>query len=126
MEQHISQSELKIKTTLCRCLETKRIDVQQEVGNSSWFSFGCVLSGSLTGNRDRVVEQFYKHGVEARPLAVETFLAQPVISQLKYKALGNYEAHAENIHNNGFWVGNHAIDCKHGIDCIIKHLRTLL
>lgn len=101
------------------------INVQQEVGNSSWFSFGCVLSGSLAGERDHVVQRFYKHGVEARPLASGNFLAQPVISQLKYKALGNYEV-AENIHKNGFWVGNHAIDCKHGIDCMYQAFEDIV
>ena len=101
------------------------IDVQQEVGNSSWFSFGCVLSGSLSGERDRVIQQFYKHGVEARPLASGNFLAQPVISQLKYIAKGNYEV-AENIHNNGFWVGNHAIDCKQGIDSMYQAFKDIV
>ena len=33
---------------------------------------------------------------------------------LPHIAHGNYDA-AENIHMNGFWVGNHAVDCREGI-----------
>ena len=93
------------------------ITVQKEIGNSSWFSFGCVLKGSLHGKRDQVVKQFNTYGIEARPLASGNFLEQPVLSKLPHIAKGNYEA-SENIHKNGFWVGNHAIDCKQGINAM--------
>ena len=95
------------------------LTLQKEVGNSSWFSFGCVLNGSMEGKRDLLVEQFELLGVESRPLASGNFLAQPVISMLPHTATGNYDA-AENIHKNGFWVGNHAVDCKEGIDKMLK------
>jgi len=93
---------------------TDYLTLQQEVGNSSWFSFGCVLKGPLDGKRDELVKQFNLLGVEARPLASGNFLAQPVLEMLPHIAHGNYDA-AENIHMNGFWVGNHAVDCREGI-----------
>ncbi len=91
------------------------LTVQKELGRSSWFSFGCVLKGEMLNKRDELVVEFNKLGIEARPLASGNFLAQPVMSQLDHIDHGNYEA-AENIHTNGFWVGNHAIDCRQGID----------
>jgi len=93
---------------------TDYLTLQQEVGNSSWFSFGCVLKGPLDGKRDELVKQFNLLGVEARPLASGNFLAQPVLEMLPHIAHGNYDA-AENIHMNGFWVGNHAVVCREGI-----------
>jgi CDP-6-deoxy-D-xylo-4-hexulose-3-dehydrase len=69
----------------------------------------------MLNKRDELVVEFNKLGIEARPLASGNFLAQPVMSQLDHIDHGNYEA-AENIHTNGFWVGNHAIDCRQGID----------
>lgn len=101
------------------------LTVQQELGNSSWFSFGCVLKGPLEGKRDAVVDQFNLLGVEARPLASGNFLAQPVMTQLRHTANGNYEA-AENIHTNGFWVGNHAVDCTQGIDNMYTAIQNVL
>ena len=94
--------------------DTDYLTLQQEVGNSSWFSFGCVLKGPLEGKRDELVKQFNLLGVEARPLASGNFLEQPVLKMLPHIAKGNYET-AEDIHKNGFWVGNHAVDCREGI-----------
>jgi CDP-6-deoxy-D-xylo-4-hexulose-3-dehydrase len=101
------------------------ITIQKEIGQSSWFSFGCVLKGRLEGKRDRVVEEFNKRGIEARPLASGNFLAQPVMKELAHIDHGNYEA-AENIHTNGFWVGNHAIDCREGIHAMVHSLEAVL
>lgn len=101
------------------------LTVQQECGSSSWFSFGCVLKGPMQGKRDQLVEQFNKLGVEARPLASGNFLAQPVMSQLRHTANGNYDS-AENIHVNGFWVGNHAIDCRPGMDKMLEAFDNVL
>ena len=83
-------------------------------GESTWFSFGCVLQGKLKGRRDEVIKQFDTHGIEARPLASGNFLKQPVINLMPHYNHGNYTG-AEDIDENGFWVGNHSTDCKEGI-----------
>ena len=100
------------------------LQIQKELGESTWFSFGCVLQGDLEGRRDELVREFDRLGIEARPLASGNFLAQPVMDELNYINHGNYEA-AENIHENGFWVGNHAMDCKPGIDKMAEAFSNL-
>lgn len=84
-------------------------------GESTWFSFGCVLQGHLKGRRDEVVNAFESNGIEARPLASGNFLTQPVTKLLPHYNHGNYTG-AEDIDENGFWVGNHSTDCKEGIE----------
>ena len=100
------------------------LQIQKELGQSTWFSFGCVLKGELEGRRDELVREFDRLGVEARPLASGNFLAQPVMSLLEHIDHSNYDA-SENIHKNGFWVGNHAMDCKPGIDKMAEAFSNL-
>ena len=93
-------------------------------GESTWFSFGCVLQGSLKGRRDEVVRLFEQNSIEARPLASGNFLTQPVTRMLKHYNHENYSG-ADDIEQNGFWVGNHSTDCKAGIFKMFTVMKAL-
>ena len=97
---------------------------EEKHGDSTWFSFGCVLQGALKGKRDKVIQAFEEGGVEARPLASGNFLNQPVIRNMPHYNHGNYEG-AQDIDDNGFWVGNHSTDCKAGIFKMFTILKGL-
>ena len=97
---------------------------EEKHGDSTWFSFGCVLQGALKGKRDKVIQAFEEGGVEARPLASGNFLNQPVVKQMPHYNHGNYEG-AQDIDDNGFWVGNHSTDCKAGIFKMFTILKGL-
>ena len=88
---------------------------QQEVGTSSWFTFGIVLDGELKGRRAEVIDALDKAGIQNRPLASRNFLKQPVMRDLNYINNGKYEA-ANDIHDNGFFVGNGSELLTAGID----------
>ena len=88
---------------------------QQEVGTSSWFTFGIVLDGELKGRRAEVIDALDKAGIQNRPLASRNFLKQPVMRDLNYITNGKYEA-ANDIHDNGFFVGNGSELLTAGID----------
>ena len=79
--------------------------IQQIIGESSWFTFGIVLDGELKGHRAEVIEALDKAGVQNRPLASRNFLKQPVMRDLEHSVSGDMTA-ADDIHNNGFFVGN--------------------
>ena len=81
------------------------VRVQKEIGTSSWFTFGMVLDGELKGRRAEVIDALTKAGIQNRPLASRNFLKQPVMRDLNYITNGKYEA-ANDIHDNGFFVGN--------------------
>ena len=97
---------------------------EEKHGDSTWFSFGCVLQGALKGRRNEVIKTFEEGGIEARPLASGNFLNQPVTKMMPHYNHENYEG-AQDIDENGFWVGNHSTDCKAGIFKMFTILKGL-
>ena len=81
------------------------VRVQKEIGTSSWFTFGMVLDGELKGRRQEVIDALSKAGIQNRPLASRNFLKQPVMRNLDFIDNKDYAA-ADDIHDNGFFVGN--------------------
>lgn len=89
--------------------------IQHTLGESSWFTFGMVLDGALKGRRAEVVKALDEAGIQNRPLASRNFLKQPVMRDLDYTASKDMPA-ADDIHNNGFFVGNGSKDITAEID----------
>jgi CDP-6-deoxy-D-xylo-4-hexulose-3-dehydrase len=89
--------------------------IQQIVGESSWFTFGIVLDGELKGRRAEIVKALDEAGIQNRPLASRNFLKQPVMRELDYIASGEMTA-ADDIHDNGFFVGNGSKDIRDELD----------
>ena len=89
--------------------------IQNEIGESSWFTFGIVLDGELKGRREEIIDALTNAGIQNRPLASRNFLKQPVMPNLDHIVSGTMDA-ANDIHDNGFFVGNGSIDIKEGID----------
>ena len=88
--------------------------IQKETGTSSWFTFGLVLEGELKGKRAEVIKILTEAGIQTRPLASRNFLKQPVMRDLDYINNNNYNA-ADDIHDNGFFVGNGSQDVTKGL-----------
>jgi CDP-6-deoxy-D-xylo-4-hexulose-3-dehydrase len=89
--------------------------IQKIIGRSSWFTFGMVLDGVLKGRRSEVITALDQAGIQNRPLASRNFLKQPVMRDLDYIDNQDYSA-ADDIHDNGFFVGNGSEDIRHHID----------
>tara|TARA_X000001382_G_scaffold109025_1_gene85108 strand:+ start:417 stop:1577 length:1161 start_codon:yes stop_codon:yes gene_type:complete len=89
--------------------------IQQIVGKSSWFTFGIVLDGELKGRRAEIVKALDEAGIQNRPLASRNFLKQPVMRELDHIASGEMTA-ADDIHDNGFFVGNGSKDITEELD----------
>ena len=98
---------------------------QQEVGTSSWFTFGIVLDGELKGRRAEVVDALSKAGIQNRPLASRNFLKQPVMRDLDFIASGQMTA-ADDIHDNGFFVGNGSQDITEGINKLYEVISSFV
>ena len=99
--------------------------IQKEVGTSSWFTFGMVLDGELKGRRAEVINALDKAGIQNRPLASRNFLKQPVMRDLNYITNGKYEA-ADDIHDNGFFVGNGSQHIKEGINKLYEVISSFV
>ena len=103
-----------------------RIQKTTERGTSSNFAFACVLDGELKGRRDEVVKEFDSWGIEARPLGAGNFLEQPVMKRITHMTPADKCPVAQDIHRNGFWLGNHAYDIRQNIDEVYGILRNLV
>ena len=86
------------------------IEIQQELGKSSWFGFSLTLKEGCPISRKSLVSNLTAHGIECRPIVTGNFLKnKEVLQYFDYIVSGNIE-NAEYIDKNGFFVGNHQID----------------
>jgi len=99
--------------------------IQKTIGDSSWFTFGMVLDGALKGRRAEVVKALDEAKIQTRPLASRNFLKQPVMKDLDFIDNNNYTA-ADDIHNNGFFVGNGSVPIKDEITKLYEVISDLL
>jgi CDP-6-deoxy-D-xylo-4-hexulose-3-dehydrase len=79
---------------------------QKENGQSSWFGFSIVLKGHLRGMRRQLIDQLFQNGIETRPIVTGNFTVNPVMQHMEYLPLPELP-NSQEIHENGFFVGNH-------------------
>ena len=100
----------------------KNYRFQKEVGQSSWFGFSIILENKLRGKRKELIALLRESDIETRPIVTGNFTLNPVMSHLEYLTLPSLEI-ANEIHWNGFFVGNHHYSITSQIDelvCILK------
>jgi CDP-6-deoxy-D-xylo-4-hexulose-3-dehydrase len=98
------------------------IQVQKEVGTSSWFGFSMVIKPHAPFNRKDLVAALQDAEIECRPIVTGNFLKNTeVLKFFDYEVSGNVDA-AEYIDQHGLFVGNHQVM----IDDQIRHLRTIV
>lgn len=93
-------------------LDTVRI--QREHGSSSWFGFGMCLQGRLLGRRRDVVAALADAGIETRPIVAGNFTRNPVMEHLN-AVVPDQLPNADDIHENGFFIGNHHFDIRQSL-----------
>jgi CDP-6-deoxy-D-xylo-4-hexulose-3-dehydrase len=101
------------------------IEIQTELGESSWFGFSMVLTGNLRGKRKALVELLTESGIESRPIVAGNFTRNPVILHLPHTIHGDLSA-ADEMHENGLFVGNHHYDLSEEFDLLEQALNTFV
>ena len=101
------------------------IRTQKETGNSSWFGFAIVLEGSSVGRRDTVVQKLAENDIEVRPIVAGNFTRNKVIEYMEHTVSGELTA-ADDIHDNGFFIGNHSKNNFAEIDYFVDVLKSVL
>ena len=101
------------------------IRIQKEVGESSWFGFSMVLTGKLAGKRGLLVEQLRKADIECRPIVAGNFTRNPVIKYMDYE-IPERLINADEIHEQGLFIGNHSSNNNAQIDYFTKNLEKFL
>ena len=98
--------------------------VQQEVGNSSWFSFTIILCGYFEGKRSKILKKLKDNSIETRPICGGNFTKTKAAKYLG----GNYKSRMPNteyVHNNGFFIGNTHNNLSREIDYFFEIIDSL-
>ena len=99
------------------------LDIQKEVGESSWCGFSFVIKEGAAIERKSLVNNLISAGIECRPIVTGNFLKnERVLSYFDY-SVHDTVANAEYIDKNGFFVGNHQIPLFNEIDYLRKVLK---
>lgn len=101
------------------------VRLQKEMGCSSWFGFAVVLEKDFCGKRDAVVKRLEQAGIEVRPVVAGNFTKNRAVEFLDYSIFGSLKQ-ADDVHANGFFVGNHGKVDWSGIDYLIACIRKIL
>jgi dTDP-4-amino-4,6-dideoxygalactose transaminase len=92
------------------------LDIQKEVGSSSWFGFSLILNCESPLKRKDVVRLFRKNSIECRPIVTGNFLKNTAVLEcFDYEIAGTLE-NSEYIDKHGLFVGNSHEDLEVSID----------
>lgn len=85
------------------------LQIQKEVGQSSWFGFSLVIKENASFDRKELVRALREADIECRPIVTGNFLKnEAVLKFFDYEISGSLEA-AEYIDQQGLFVGNHQV-----------------
>lgn len=90
--------------------------------DSSWFGFSLVLEGPLSGRRRELTHVLSERGIECRPIVAGNFARNPVMVHIDARIAGRLES-ADDIHENGLFIGNHHYDVEVELTHIAQMLR---
>lgn len=108
-----------------RMREFPEIRLQKEVEESSWFGFSMVLTGSLAGKRRKLVKALTVANIECRPIVAGNFTKNSVITYMDYR-IPEELVNADEVHDQGLFIGNHSQINKTQVDYFIEVLRKFI
>lgn len=82
------------------------LQIQREIGQSSWFGFSMVVKSGAPVTRDQLVAILSKHQIDVRPIVAGNFAKNEVLKWFEYSIAGSL-THADEIDRNGLFIGNH-------------------
>lgn len=92
-----------------------RFSIQKPHGESSWFGFSFILNGDSSLTRDVVLRRLQAANIDVRPIVSGNFLRNEVLKHLNYRVVGEHHV-ADDVHDHGFFVGNHHYDISDKLD----------
>jgi len=97
------------------------LNIQKEIGNSSWFGFSLVIKEGSNVTRKQIVKKLVQHGIECRPIVSGNFAKNDVLKYFDYEVFGTLK-NAKHIDENGLFVGNHQISLDKELQLLAKAL----
>jgi CDP-6-deoxy-D-xylo-4-hexulose-3-dehydrase len=84
--------------------DDNRFIIQKELGESSWFGFSFIIK-DLKLNREKIIETLTNAKIDSRPIVTGDFTKNEVMRFFDYDK-HNSLPNADQLHYNGFFVGN--------------------
>ena len=102
------------------------VDIQREIGKSSWFGFSLIVKQDSPISRQVLVKALAEQSIECRPIVTGNFLKNTeVLQYFDYEVSGSLE-NAEYIDSQGLFVGNQQIDIRKQIDFLYLVLQQAM
>lgn len=102
------------------------LEIQKEIGQSSWFGFSLILKETSPVSRKNLVHILAENSIECRPIVTGNFLKNTeVLEYFDYEVVGSLK-NAKYIDENGFFVGNHHIDISSQLDFLYKVINSAM
>ncbi len=90
------------------------IDIQKEIGSSSWFGFALIINNKANFSRDDLVNKLNSRNIETRPIVCGNILENEMTKYFDFTTSGDFGV-SEKIHSNGLFIGNHHEDITEGL-----------
>jgi len=101
------------------------IQIQKELGESSWFGFSLVLTGKHIGRRAELVSALKAQSIAVRPIVAGNFAKNPVLKHLPHVALSELK-NADQVHDEGLFIGNHHYEMNHEFELLENALTAFM
>ena len=82
------------------------LNIQEEIGNSSWFGFSLVIRPDSGMTRNELISKLTNLGIECRPIVAGNFAKNKVCRFFDHSVHGTLR-NSEYIDTNGLFIGNH-------------------
>ena len=97
------------------------IQIQKEIGESSWFGFSMILKPDAPLTRNQLIKKLHENNIECRPVVSGDFTQNEVLKYFDYSIHGELK-NAQYLNENGFFIGNNPIDLKEELEFVFKVL----
>ncbi|MEL7256795.1 MAG: DegT/DnrJ/EryC1/StrS family aminotransferase [Pseudomonadota bacterium] len=84
-----------------------QIRIQREIGESSWFGFSMVVEPDAGFSRADLIAALGRHKVDCRPIVAGNFAKNDVVVKHMKHVIHGELRHANDIDQNGLFIGNH-------------------
>lgn len=102
-----------------------RFVIQRETGKSSSFAFTMIVRPEAEIDRAALFDGLTQAGIAYRIVTGGNFLKHEAIAHFDHTVVGGGTPNADLVHENGFFVGNHAYDLTRQIDYLNQTLGAI-
>lgn len=95
------------------------IQLQTEIGSSSWFGFSLIIRSGSDMTRKQLRDGLDARGFETRPIVTGNFAKNQVVDYFDYEISGSLK-NADHIDTHGLFVGNHHFNLEEAAKAIMS------